>query len=69
MCEEIFLAVLTIYVYPEDKFEETLSLVDTSPYATGAIFHDRDAIELATRKLVNAAGGGFISTISRPERW
>jgi len=64
MCEEIFGPVLTIYVYPEDKFEETLSLVDdTSPYAlTGAIIsHDRDAIELATRKLVNAAGNFYIN--------
>ncbi|HUN03125.1 MAG TPA: aldehyde dehydrogenase family protein, partial [Niabella sp.] len=44
--------------------EETLSLVDdTSPYAlTGAIIsHDRDAIELATRKLVNAAGNFYIN--------
>jgi len=64
MCEEIFGPVLTIYVYPEDKFEETLSLVDdTSPYAlTGAIIsHDREAIELATQKLVNAAGNFYIN--------
>ncbi len=54
MCEEIFGPVLTIYVYPANKFEETLELVDkTSPYAlTGAIIaQDRDAVELATHKL------------------
>jgi len=64
MCEEIFGPVLTIYVYPEDKFEETLSFVDdTSPYAlTGAIIsHDMEAIELATQKLVNAAGNFYIN--------
>lgn len=64
MCEEIFGPVVTIYVYPEDQFEATLKLVDeTSPYAlTGAIFSkDRYAIELATRKLVNAAGNFYIN--------
>ena len=40
MCEEIFGPVITIYVYPENEWEETLKLVDeTSEYAlTGAIF-------------------------------
>jgi 1-pyrroline-5-carboxylate dehydrogenase len=64
MCEEIFGPVVTIYVYPKDQFEETLTLVDeTSPYAlTGAIFSkDRYAIELATKKLVNAAGNFYIN--------
>jgi len=64
MCEEIFGPVLTIYVYPEDKFEATLELVDkTSPYAlTGAIIaQDRYAIELATKKLTNAAGNFYIN--------
>lgn len=64
MCEEIFGPVLTIYVYDENKFEETLELVDnTSPYAlTGAIFStDRYAAELATKKLVNAAGNFYIN--------
>lgn len=64
MQEEIFGPVLTIYVYNENRFEETLELVDsTSPYAlTGAIFaQDRYAIELATRKLVNAAGNFYIN--------
>lgn len=64
MCEEIFGPVLTIYVYDENKFEETLELVDnTSPYAlTGSIISkDRSAVELATRKLRNAAGNFYIN--------
>ncbi|MBX7135663.1 MAG: L-glutamate gamma-semialdehyde dehydrogenase [Fimbriimonadaceae bacterium] len=64
MCEEIFGPVLTMYVYDESKFEETLHLVDTtSPYAlTGAIFsQDRGAVELATRKLRNSAGNFYIN--------
>jgi 1-pyrroline-5-carboxylate dehydrogenase len=64
MCEEIFGPVLTIYVYDEKKFEETLELIDqTGTYAlTGAIIsQDRYAIELASRKLVNAAGNFYIN--------
>jgi 1-pyrroline-5-carboxylate dehydrogenase len=64
MCEEIFGPVLTIYVYDENKFEETLELVNTtSPYAlTGSIIaQDRYAIELATQKLRNAAGNFYIN--------
>lgn len=64
MCEEVFGPVLTIYVYQDSNFEETLQLVDsTSPYAlTGSIFaDDRYAIELATKKLVNAAGNFYIN--------
>lgn len=64
MCEEIFGPVLTIYVYDENKFEETLDLVDsTSPYAlTGSIISkDRTAVEVATRKLRNAAGNFYIN--------
>ncbi|MCK5079672.1 MAG: L-glutamate gamma-semialdehyde dehydrogenase, partial [Bacteroidales bacterium] len=64
MQEEIFGPVLTIYLYDDEKYEETLKLVDsTSPYAlTGAIFaNDRFAIELALEKLVNAAGNFYIN--------
>ncbi len=64
MCEEIFGPVLTIYVYADDAFEETLSLVDGgSPYAlTGAIFaRDRSAIALADQKLRHAAGNYYIN--------
>lgn len=64
MCEEIFGPVLTLYVYDEDEFEDTLDLVDsTSPYAlTGAIIsQDRGAVELATKRLRNAAGNFYIN--------
>ncbi|HET8574435.1 MAG TPA: L-glutamate gamma-semialdehyde dehydrogenase [Edaphocola sp.] len=64
LCEEIFGPVLTIYVYPENEWEDMLAIVDqTSPYAlTGAVFaQDRSAIELMTRKLVNAAGNFYIN--------
>jgi len=64
MCEEIFGPVLTIYVYPSDEFESTLTLLDeTSEYAlTGSIIsQDRYAIQLATRKLENAAGNFYIN--------
>jgi 1-pyrroline-5-carboxylate dehydrogenase len=55
---------LSLYVYDENKFEETLDIVDnTSIYAlTGSIFaQDRYAIELATKKLVNSAGNFYIN--------
>lgn len=64
MCEEIFGPVLTIFVYDDEKFEETLELVDqTSPYAlTGAIFSkDRYALRIAFDKLRNAAGNFYIN--------
>lgn len=61
---ELFGPVLTIYVYEDAKWSETLKLVDeTSPYAlTGAIFsQDRYAIEEATKALENAAGNFYIN--------
>lgn len=64
MCEEIFGPVLTIYVYDENRFDETLKLADeTSPYAlTGSIFStDRAAIEKTMRVLQNAAGNFYIN--------
>jgi 1-pyrroline-5-carboxylate dehydrogenase len=64
MCEEIFGPVLTIYVYEDDQYEQTLDIVNnTSPYAlTGAILAiDRAAVELATRKLRHAAGNYYIN--------
>lgn len=64
MCEEIFGPVLTIYVFDENKWEETLDLIDkTSPYAlTGAIFsQDRYVIESAMKKLANCAGNFYIN--------
>jgi 1-pyrroline-5-carboxylate dehydrogenase len=62
--EEIFGPVLTIYVYEDAKYEETLELVDsTSPYAlTGSIFsNDRYATEVAFEKLKYAAGNFYIN--------
>ena len=64
MTEEIFGPILTIYVYEDEKWAETLKLVDeTSPYAlTGAIFSQcRYAIDEATKALENAAGNFYIN--------
>jgi 1-pyrroline-5-carboxylate dehydrogenase len=64
MCEEIFGPVLSIHIYPEKKFSETLELVDsTSPYAlTGSIIsQDRAAIDEATKKLKHSAGNFYIN--------
>ncbi len=64
LCEEIFGPVITIYVYQDNRFTETLELVDsTGPYSlTGAIFSkDRYAVELATMALKNAAGNFYIN--------
>ena len=64
MCTELFGPVLTIYVYEDAKWTETLALVDgTSSYAlTGAIFsQDRYAIVEATKALENAAGNFYIN--------
>jgi 1-pyrroline-5-carboxylate dehydrogenase len=64
MTEEIFGPVMTIYVYDDNKFEETLALCDrTSPYGlTGSIFaRDRYAIQTALDKLRYAAGNFYIN--------
>ena len=64
MSEEIFGPVLTLYVYPDAQFEETLKLCDaTSPYAlTGAVFaHDTAAVALAERVLRFSAGNFYIN--------
>jgi 1-pyrroline-5-carboxylate dehydrogenase len=64
MCEEIFGPVLTIFVYDDAKWKETLKMVDeTSPYAlTGAVFAQcRYAIEEMTEILKNAAGNFYIN--------
>ncbi|WP_369997397.1 L-glutamate gamma-semialdehyde dehydrogenase [Winogradskyella sp.] len=64
MCTELFGPVITIYVYEDDKFSETLELVDgTSEYAlTGAILAtDRYAIDEATKALQNSAGNFYIN--------
>jgi len=64
MEEEIFGPVFTLFVYDDDKYEETLNICDeTSPYAlTGAIFaQDREAVQLADKILVNSAGNFYIN--------
>ena len=64
LCEEIFGPVVTAYVYPDGKWEDTLATVDrTSPYAlTGAVFaRDRSAVRQALSALRNAAGNFYIN--------
>jgi 1-pyrroline-5-carboxylate dehydrogenase len=64
MCEEIFGPVLTVHVYEDAKFEETLALCDsTSPYAlTGAVFaRERGVIRKMTDALANAAGNFYVN--------
>ena len=64
MCEEIFGPVLTVHVYPDRQWTDTLALVDgTSPYAlTGAVFaQDRAAVTEASLALRNAAGNFYIN--------
>jgi 1-pyrroline-5-carboxylate dehydrogenase len=64
MCEEIFGPVLTVYIYPERQWTETLELVDTtSQYAlTGAVFaNDRRAVTQAHRALRHAAGNFYVN--------
>jgi 1-pyrroline-5-carboxylate dehydrogenase len=64
MCEEVFGPLITIYVYDEKNWIETLKLVDeTSEYAlTGAVFSvNRYAIDEATKILENAAGNFYIN--------
>jgi 1-pyrroline-5-carboxylate dehydrogenase len=64
MMEEIFGPVLTVFVYDDDRYEETLQVCDqTSPYAlTGSIFaRDRQAVVIAKQTLVNAAGNFYIN--------
>ena len=64
LCDELFGPVLTVHVYDEAKWLETLDLVDsTSPYAlTGAVFaQDRYAIEQGMERLRNAAGNFYIN--------
>lgn len=64
LCEEIFGPVVTAYVYDDDKWAETLEVIDrTSPYAlTGAVFaNDRGAVREAMMALRNAAGNFYVN--------
>ena len=61
---ELFGPVVTVYVYEDADWENTLELVDnTSEYAlTGAVFaQDRYALETASKALENAAGNFYIN--------
>jgi 1-pyrroline-5-carboxylate dehydrogenase len=64
MRDEFFGPIVTLHVYPDRAWEETLALVDrSSPFAlTGAVFaRDRAAIVEATSALRNAAGNFYIN--------
>ena len=64
MCEEIFGPVLSVFVYPDRMWSETLEQVDgTSPYGlTGAVFaRDRRAVEDALHSLRFAAGNFYVN--------
>lgn len=64
MCEEIFGPFLTVFVYEDAQWSETLDLVNrTSEYAlTGAVFsRDRYAVDEATRRLAFAAGNFYVN--------
>ena len=64
MREELFGPIVTAYVYPDNKWQDTLELVDrTAPYGlTGAVFaRDREAIEEAHVALEYAAGNFYVN--------
>jgi 1-pyrroline-5-carboxylate dehydrogenase len=64
LCEEIFGPVVTVHVYDDAKWAETLRIVDTtSVYAlTGAVFAtDRRAVREAAMALRNAAGNFYVN--------
>ena len=64
MCEEIFGPVLSVHVYPDARWTETLRTVDqTSPYAlTGGVFaQDRRAVDQAHQALRYAAGNFYVN--------
>ena len=74
MCEELFGPVLTLYVYEDDKWEETLDLVNTtSPYAlTGAVFsQDRYALEVANADYarLEVSSPGLDRPLKTPEHY
>jgi 1-pyrroline-5-carboxylate dehydrogenase len=64
MCEEIFGPVLSLHVYPDKQWKDTLALVDrTSPYAlTGGVFaQDRAALREADAALRYSAGNFYLN--------
>lgn len=64
MCDEIFGPVVSVFVYDDDRYYETLDLLDeTSPYAlTGALFAaDRNVIRKTSDRLADNAGNFYIN--------
>ncbi|MBV8598981.1 MAG: aldehyde dehydrogenase family protein, partial [Actinobacteria bacterium] len=64
MQEELFGPVVTTYVYDENRWDDTLDLVDsTAPYGlTGAVFsEDRSAVQVAAERLRYAAGNFYVN--------
>jgi 1-pyrroline-5-carboxylate dehydrogenase len=64
MCEEVFGPVVSVYVYPDAEWSQTLRVVDeTTPYAlTGAVFStERAPLVEASRVLRNAAGNYYVN--------
>jgi 1-pyrroline-5-carboxylate dehydrogenase len=64
MKNELFGPILSVYVYPDEDYDEVLELCDeTAAYAlTGAIFAtDRAAIRQATDALRGAAGNFYVN--------
>ena len=64
MVEEIFGPVMTVYVYPDDKLDETLASCDTATSygLSGAIFaDDREAIVKMEDALKGTAGNFYIN--------
>ncbi|GCC32700.1 hypothetical protein chiPu_0011164 [Chiloscyllium punctatum] len=64
MKEEIFGPIVTVYVYPETKYQEILHLIDTStPYGlTGSVFaQDENVIAEASKILRYSAGNFYIN--------
>ncbi|KAJ3241992.1 1-pyrroline-5-carboxylate dehydrogenase [Chytriomyces hyalinus] len=64
MVDELFGPVVTVYVYPADKYEEYLEIADkTSAYALtcGLFAQDREAVIVGSNKLRNAAGNFYIN--------
>jgi len=64
MCEEIFGPVVTIFVYEDADFDETVDLLNsTSPFAlTGALFaQDRGVLARTSARLVDSAGNFYLN--------
>jgi 1-pyrroline-5-carboxylate dehydrogenase len=64
MCEEIFGPVVTIFLYEDADYDETVALLNsTSPFAlTGAIFaQDRAVLASTSARLVDAAGNFYLN--------